>query len=859
MVETDHKSLIDRCKKLKAEGHHDYNLSEWDRAHLKITDGYLYLQDHYPKFFLDITDCDLLDQQIDDYCAFNVSMHNWWTTHFDNDILNSGQFTLTFWLRPYGPESLRNGAFMPTVQMFSEMAPPDVFFTLFTLKGHSPRVEAYLHTHEKSGGHGIEVGATMATNDWTHISLAFGNRDAKGHQEVTLMVNAYYMTDYMPTKWVKSHSGLFLQGMVFSPDMLVSPVEFQNTAVSVEDLQLHYYEERERMALRKGPLSKEHDRLHHRIEYELAPYQQPGFIAAPPLVLQYRYITTPECIHESGTFAIDAMWKKIVTGAKCGWPFDCGDEIKTDPTSIMGCVATKEQTKPKSHFGTHSMVSEAGHLEGLEVFAEFLPTVADTPFVVRAEDSRRLAGGGGEEGHAPYVPFETSDYFDQMTQEVSVDFMMISPQLGVVTELEIGANMKDAKVVTGYEIAHFASLEDDRVTAMLILIACILVCSIIVLVDSVIRLRRILNNDKYESKVRVCLDIVIAIYTIVFYVIRGVKTGSATEDAKHVIEGLMKVPWEAADKSFYEKEHEFFEVMHELEVHISFENDLRIVFFVLLVLTIMRIVDLLSTHPRVAMMTDTLYRAKDELWQLVILFTFLLVGFSLIGKALFGQKLHEFADLPQTIKTLYEVAIGEIPEFWSTDPKIVIFFLLFQFTMFFLLLNFLLAIIMDTFTTVKEELGESVVDQEFFIDVSSCIGNTIRRQVYGWPSTVSLIDGLESMYGLKYVNVDRLGTEWDFFGKKGIEETLTLKSAKGKSEEGTWSRKSRIAFASHYGNKIGWGVLAYERSPGGRRAASTEHKMMKLLEDGKYMKKAITKLQTTLDTAVKVLSRETSL
>jgi len=725
---------VERCRKLHAEGHSDYHLTEKAREDLKITDGFLYLQDHYPTNFPDITDCDLLDQSIDDYCAFKVPKQ--WTNHFDEDIMKTGEFTVTFWLKPFSTASLTNGRFMPTVQFFSELAPPDVFLTLFTLAGQSPRIEAYLHQHEKSGGHGMEVGFSLDIDDWTHISMTFGSKDASGHQQLVLMINAQVAVDYMPTNWVPSHTGVFLQAMAFSPDMLVSPVEFRAEAVPIRDLQEMYYIEHERMQIRIGPLSAEHDRLHHRIPYSVKSFQAPCFVAGPPLVLQDRTAASAECPAKAGSFAVQNMWEIVVQGGKCSWPFECNEKITTEQTAILQCFGDES---PETHFGKEVHLQKAGHFSGYHIFSEFLSTLTDTPFVNRRNEM-----------------YKTSDFIDGMTQHVAISFMLFSSKHGIATELEVIADTSGAAIAAYHHLEHFRSSTRGEINFNIVLTVLVVLCAMFILGSASARARALLNDDPYVSKSDIILDITIGINVIILYIIRLVRVTASEESVKDVVEGLMTVPWASYTHTFYDKETQFFNAMHTLDVEVSIDSVVRMYFFLILVSTVIRSLILLSAHPRVAMLTDTLARAKDDLWTLIILFLFLLLGYGLIAKALFGQTSHKFATLGATLQTEYYMSLGDLPEGFGGEWQFTAFCLLFQFSMFFLILNFLLAIVIGAFTEVKAETEENVSVQEFFTDLFSVVKLGLLRRRYKWPKIMEIQAGLEGVYGFRYIDMERL-------------------------------------------------------------------------------------------------------
>uniref|UniRef100_A0A7S0AK24 Polycystin cation channel PKD1/PKD2 domain-containing protein n=1 Tax=Pyrodinium bahamense TaxID=73915 RepID=A0A7S0AK24_9DINO len=198
-----------------------------------------------------------------------------------------------------------------------------------------------------------------------------------------------------------------------------------------------------------------------------------------------------------------------------------------------------------------------------------------------------------------------------------------------------------------------------------------------------------------------------------------------------------------------------------------------------------------------------------------------MLGYGLIGRALFGHKFHHFDSLGNTLQTEYLMCLGELPSYFGSDWRFTIFCLLFQVSLYFLIVNFLLAILTETFSNVKSQLEYSEVEQEFFTDLFSIFHMKALRRSQAWPPHEAVIKGLEGIYGFTYVDIDRL-----MLAVPGLD------------------RKSCINLLRHYRSFV---ALQYTFTHVDHQGATTERKMAKLLEDSKHNRKAIVEIQKALN------------
>ena len=114
----------------------------------------------------------------------------------------------------------------------------------------------------------------------------------------------------------------------------------------------------------------------------------------------------------------------------------------------------------------------------------------------------------------------------------------------------------------------------------------------------------------------------------------------------------------------------------------------------------------------------------------MLLFLLMFCGFAGLAAISFGGERVEFATLSASFETLFDMMLGEVPIGsdgassllrWSNDPLMFIFVVTFNFLIFFVMLNFIIAIIVEAYLNTKKMVENDETEQEFFTDCCSTI------------------------------------------------------------------------------------------------------------------------------------------
>jgi hypothetical protein len=126
-----------------------------------------------------------------------------------------------------------------------------------------------------------------------------------------------------------------------------------------------------------------------------------------------------------------------------------------------------------------------------------------------------------------------------------------------------------------------------------------------------------------------------------------------------------------------------------------------------LILLLLRIIKQCRMHPRLAFVTATLGQASTDLIPFFVVMLLFVFAFSYAAVFIFGQKVAKFASFDGTVLVLFNMLLGDFDaEEMEVDTDHIVnftWFILFYVIGFYLLLNMLLAIIMDAYAVVKED------------------------------------------------------------------------------------------------------------------------------------------------------------
>jgi hypothetical protein len=172
----------------------------------------------------------------------------------------------------------------------------------------------------------------------------------------------------------------------------------------------------------------------------------------------------------------------------------------------------------------------------------------------------------------------------------------------------------------------------------------------------------------------------------------------------------------------------------ELQAMTGLLTSLRTVSCYSIALMTFRTLKLLDFQPRLGLVTRTIAKASQDLLHFGLIFMFVFFAYASMGHLTFGSAVTEFSTLGKSCMVCMSILLGDIDVqtdlYRSNYIAASFFFWTFVFIAFFILINMLLAILVDAYVAVKDEAeGNRTVPQDCYHMFSSMLpSNTIHRR-----------------------------------------------------------------------------------------------------------------------------------
>uniref|UniRef100_A0A0G4IDD9 Polycystin cation channel PKD1/PKD2 domain-containing protein n=1 Tax=Chromera velia CCMP2878 TaxID=1169474 RepID=A0A0G4IDD9_9ALVE len=184
------------------------------------------------------------------------------------------------------------------------------------------------------------------------------------------------------------------------------------------------------------------------------------------------------------------------------------------------------------------------------------------------------------------------------------------------------------------------------------------------------------------------------------------------------LKAVVEVPWTSEQVAFSDKFTQFFTALGAMLQVYYVKNILDMLVVSVIFLCLVRICMYLSVHPRIAILVDTVKTSLDDLFHFFITFAGLYLLFAFMAFYSYGDVIKEFASFGQACYTQFRMVLGD----WAFpvdrgDAFLYIYMVAFALVIFFILLNFFLAIIIDAYAEVKKHVEDSLVEKNLMVDM----------------------------------------------------------------------------------------------------------------------------------------------
>eukprot|EP00397_Hematodinium_sp_SG-2012_P000158 GEMP01000158.1.p1 GENE.GEMP01000158.1~~GEMP01000158.1.p1 ORF type:complete len:1553 (+),score=371.66 GEMP01000158.1:3372-8030(+) len=220
--------------------------------------------------------------------------------------------------------------------------------------------------------------------------------------------------------------------------------------------------------------------------------------------------------------------------------------------------------------------------------------------------------------------------------------------------------------------------------------------------------------------------------------------GSNLGVAEKTMSKILKLPWWDANVSYNAKVEQFNELIAITLADTNSFLTLRIIGVVLILICLARLIVYMRVHPRVALMYKTIMASLADLFHFCITFVLLYIVFAFLATWTFGALDERYESFSETMYSQFNMVIGEYP----LDPvpelqgMYVAYLICFCVLMFYILMNFFLAIIIDSYAAMKEQVDECIVSTNFVSDLILTYAYYWYRWRHMWPPRGELVASL---------------------------------------------------------------------------------------------------------------------
>jgi len=495
------------------------------------------------------------------------------------------------------------------------------------------------------------------------------------------------------------------------------------------------------MAMRNGPLVSERVRSNQVFNVDKNSYLPTVASVSPPILFTTRTDMPPACNYDFSTKWLDANHKAAVSTHCDDETRMCDARVESDPATFLMCGTGKPQSRGQ-FFGLQ--VSE---FLGERGFADFLYSFTRHSFLTR-------------EG----VERDTSSIIDSNTLSARAVFVFYTPGSGTTTVLQVRANFIGEKVMhANIKVDHFSILEgEDLITYAAVQLITLIYVAVLFIngVKELLKMRRnyvYLGMDyRLDYMCMMLTDIAVAVFLSVFQINRlRYKIDSASNTAE-TVGTITSIPWADSSLSPGEKTVTFLDIVQDLLQLMSDAESSNQILTYTLVFLIGRILVATSCHPRLALLTGTIARSLDDLWHTAMLVVTTMCFFASIGVWLFGEERDEFANFETAMQTLFEMMImNELPVNWGSSTNLVLYSVTYSLVIGMIVLNFLLAIVVDSYMKVRDFNIDFETELEFVTDFFCCVVGRILSYYHKWPSKVVVAAEIEKCIK-KNIGLDEL-------------------------------------------------------------------------------------------------------
>jgi len=353
-------------------------------------------------------------------------------------------------------------------------------------------------------------------------------------------------------------------------------------------------------------------------------------------------------------------------------------------------------------------------------------------------------------------------WLDMQTESVVLSTLVYTQDIESFTSLSVIFTVDEAGGVTGKaRLISYPDLAGKDKTIFTALLVIANVTSFVGVVLSLYKLYKEPHCDWGLGCFELTTRVAMCVYCFVLQIsqLQQVPMALEYDHLLHTIldfHGSSSEEWEEAVQSYFDTKSHIYGETQWLLTH-------RIAIYLVLYMQFLQLILYFHAHPRMAMLTSTVAASLDMMFHFMILFTILFCMLAFMASWMLGGEVPAFKTYTEAIGSQGRMLFGEWIYADNADElfggMVVMYWLYaitFMLVLFFSLLNFFLAIVLDSFTSVQEKASKDPTEMNFFADVFDALRMPFVRRRRKWPTRNALLQALEVNLGEEEASKDRI-------------------------------------------------------------------------------------------------------
>merc|ERR1719506_1784672 len=248
-----------------------------------------------------------------------------------------------------------------------------------------------------------------------------------------------------------------------------------------------------------------------------------------------------------------------------------------------------------------------------------------------------------------------------------------------------------------------------------------------------------------------------------------------SEQFNTLLDVFLSIP-DLSPSALHDLSQESFTINSAVVQELEWMMSMRVLAFLIVLIQFVQLNVYMRVHPRIAVLARTLNVAFDDTFDFLILFCMIFGILGFVSWWSFGATIPEFATYGTACSRQFEMLVGEYP--WDSLSGLpdnvwymfVLYLMMYTILAFFILVNFFLAIVVESFMCVKRDIEAQVTENASIYDSIDIMVKVPLYLIYRWPSRDKIIrvlkeeGDLDAMQVLVETNKDKVDAEIEYQG-----------------------------------------------------------------------------------------------